>query len=123
MDWIYRHAYEFALRSPSKKTDDDAAAMFVGMAVAMHLIFAACLLDWWAHTGVRTEFVVVVAIVSVAVSFYHYAFRKNGARVIADAKSQRKKTNLWIAAVLVLEVCFLPLLMAPVFILLSKISR
>ena len=123
MDWIYRHAYEFALRSPSKKDADDVAAMFVGAAVAMHIVFGVCLLDWWAHTGVGTEFVVVVAIVCMAVSFYHYAFRKNGARVIADAKSQRKKTNHWVAALLVIEVCFMPLLMAPVLILLSKIAR
>lgn len=117
MNWIYRHVYFLALHTPSKKTPDDVATMFVGGFVAMHLVVLGFVFKHLTGIGPTSSWeapaIVGVCLVCIALAFYYYEFRKNGARIIREAKESGEVAKLGIAIAIILETVFLPIWAIP----------
>ena len=121
MNWIYHHIYFLALQTPSKKTADDVATMFVGAFAAMHLVLLAYVIKHLTGAGLASSkeapAIVGVCLVCIALAFYYYAFLKNGARVIRAAKESGRQPRLIVAVAIILETVFLPIWAIPLLLL------
>lgn len=117
MNWIYRHVYYLALHTPSKKTPDDVATMFVGGFAAMHLVVLAFAIKHLTRIGITSSFeapvIVGICLVCIGLAFYYYTFRKNGVRVIREGKERGEEPRLGVAIAIILETVFLPIWAIP----------
>ena len=120
MNWIYRHIYFLALRTPSRETADDVATMFVGAFVAMHTVLLVFVVKHLTGIGLapswETPAIVGFCLVCIALAFYYYGFRKNGVRIILAAKRSGKEPRPVVAMAIVLETVFVPIWAIPMLL-------
>jgi hypothetical protein len=120
MNWIYRQIYRLSLRTPSKHSADETAALFVGLFAAMHIEFITFFVLRSANVRIPPSIIkasiIAGFLVCMGVAFYHYVYRKKGTLIMKGADTSLGIVNLVVSVALVLETFFLPIWASVLFL-------